>query len=414
MSGTAAPRLLLLVPTTTYRTEDFVEAARRLHVDLVVAAEKPNTMAAALPDHLLTLPVGDPALAASLMREYARTRPIDAVVPVDDATTVVGAAIGEALGLRANKPAAVSATRDKQSMRAALARAGVRQPGFVVAAIADDPQVVAAAARYPCVLKPLVLAASRGVIRADTEAQLVAAWQRISAILAEPEVQALGEGSRKILVEDFVPGAEVALEGMLTEGNLTTLAIFDKPDPLDGPFFEETIYVTPSRLPGAIQHAIADCAAEAAGALGLSDGPVHVELRINDAGPWLIELAARSIGGLCSRTLSFGTGMSLEEIILRHALGWPIASLERERPAAGVMMIPIPRGGVLERVNGLETARAVPGIEDVTISMHQGQRIVPLPEGSAYLGFIFSRAATPAEAEASLRRAHAMLSFTID
>jgi biotin carboxylase len=406
-------RLLLLVPTTTYRAEDFVDAARRLDVDLVVAAEKPNTMAAALPDHLLTLPFDDPAAAASLMREYARARPIDAVVPVDDATTVVGAAIGEALGLRANKPAAVSATRDKQSMRETLARAGVRQPAFAVFSITDDPKAVATGVSYPCVLKPLVLSASRGVIRADTAAEFADAWQRIAAILAEADVQALGQGARKILVEDFVPGFEVALEGMLTDGRLTTLAIFDKPDPLDGPFFEETIYVTPSRLPPETQQAIAGCAAQAAGALGLSDGPIHVELRINDAGPWLIELAARSIGGLCSRTLSFGTGMSLEEIILRHALGWPIASLEREHPAAGVMMIPIPRGGVLGRVNGIESARAVPGIEEVTISMHVGQHIVPLPEGGAYLGFIFSRAATPAEAEASLRRAHALLDFTI-
>jgi len=413
MSGTAAARLLLLVPTTTYRTEDFVEAARRLDVDLVVAAEKPNTMAAALPDHLLTLPFDDPAAAAALMREYARARPIDAVVPVDDATTVVGAAIGQALGLRANKPAAVSATRDKQSMREALARAGVREPAFAVFRITDDPKAIAAGASYPCVLKPLVLSASRGVIRADTAADFAAAWQRIAAILAEADVQALGQGARKILVEDFVPGVEVALEGMLTDGRLTTLAIFDKPDPLDGPFFEETIYVTPSRLPEETQRAIAGCAAQAAAALGLSDGPIHVELRINDAGSWLIELAARSIGGLCSRTLSFGTGMSLEEIIVRHALGWPIASLERERPAAGVMMIPIPRGGILGPVNGLEGARAVPGIEEVTISMHPGQRIVPLPEGGAYLGFIFSRAATPAEAEAALRQAHAALDFTI-
>jgi biotin carboxylase len=332
---------------------------------------------------------------------------------VDDATTVVGAAIGKALGLRANAPAAVRATRDKQAMREALARSGVSQPGFVVASVADDPRVVAAGARYPCVLKPLVLSASRGVIRADGAAEFVTAWQRLSAILAEAEVQALGEGARKILVEDFVPGVEVALEGMLTDGRLITLALFDKPDPLDGPFFEETIYVTPSRLPEPAQKAIADCAAEAARALGLTDGPVHVELRLNERGPWLIELAARSIGGLCSRTLSFGTGMSLEEIILRHALGWPIASLELGRPAAGVMMIPIPRGGILERVNGIEEALAVPGIEDVNISMHAGQRIVPLPEGSAYLGFIFSRAGTPAEAETSLRRAHAILNFTI-
>ncbi|HEX9408427.1 MAG TPA: ATP-grasp domain-containing protein [Methylomirabilota bacterium] len=413
MSRAAVTRLLLLVPTTTYRTEDFVEAARRLDVDLVVAAEKPNTLAAALPDHLLTLPFDDPTTAAALMEEYARTRPIAAVVPVDDATTVVGAAIGKVLGLRANAPAAVRATRDKQAMREALARVGVPQPGFAVASVADDPRVAAAGVRYPCVLKPLVLSASRGVIRADTEAEFVRAWERISAILAEPDVQALGAGARKILIEDFVPGIEVALEGMLTDGGLTALAIFDKPDPLDGPFFEETIYVTPSRLPEAVQKAIGDCAARAASALGLSDGPIHVELRTNDAGPWLIELAARSIGGLCSRTLSFGTGMSLEEIILRHALGWPIASLELGRAAAGVMMIPIPRGGVLERVDGLEAARAVPGIEDINISMHLGQHIVPLPEGSAYLGFIFSRAGTPAEAEASLRRAHAGLDFTI-
>src|SRR5262249_26395040 len=208
-------------------------------------------------------------------------------------------------------------------------------------------------------------------------------------------------------------GVEVALEGLLTEGRLSTLAIFDKPDPLDGPFFEETIYVTPSRLPGATQEALATCAAEAARALGLSDGPVHVELRINEAGPWLIELAARSIGGLCSRTPTFGTGMSLEEIIVRHALRWPVASLERAHPAAGVMMIPIPRGGILEGVTGLEAARAVPGVEDITISMHRGQRVVPLPEGSAYLGFIFSRGGSAVEAEASLRRADALLDFAI-
>ena len=210
-----------------------------------------------------------------------------------------------------------------------------------------------------------------------------------------------------------MPGIEVALEGMLTSGQLQTLALFDKPDPLDGPYFEETIYVTPSRLPEARQAAVADCAARAARALGLTDGPVHAELRINAAGPWLIELAARSIGGLCARTLRFGTGMTLEEIILRHALDWPIASLEREGPAAGVMMIPIPRGGILRGVDGLDQARAAPGIEDITISMHTGQRVVPLPEGSEYLGFIFSRAASPDEAEASLRRAHGLLRFQI-
>jgi biotin carboxylase len=409
----ARPRLLLLVPTTTYRTEDFVEAAGRLDVDLVVAAEKPNALAEAVPERLLTLPFKDPAASVRQVSDYARRYPIAAVVPVDDATTVVGAAIGQALGLRANPIAAVSATRNKLAMREAFGRAGVPQPGFAAFGVEEDPATVAMSVSYPCVLKPLVLSASRGVIRANTPAELTAAWARIAAILTLPEIRELGDGASKILVESFVPGVEVALEGMLTAGQLQTLALFDKPDPLDGPYFEETIYVTPSRLVPETQAAVADCAARAARALGLIDGPVHAELRINDTGPWLIELAARSIGGLCARTLRFGTGMTLEEIILRHALGWPIASLEREPPAAGVMMIPIPRGGILHGVDGLDQARAVPGIEDITISMHTGQRVVPLPEGSEYLGFIFSHAASPDEAEASLRRAHGLLRFQI-
>src|SRR5207249_1359036 len=259
---------------------------------------------------------------------------------------------------------------------------------------------------------------SRGVIRANDAREFVAAFRRIAAILESVEAPLPDEARQALLVEEFIPGREVALEGLLIGGTLHVLAIFDKPDPLDGPFFEETIYVTPSRLSEPAQAAVRDCTAEAAKALGLSEGPVHAELRLNrdERGrdtAIMIELAARSIGGLCSRTLSFGTGMSLEEIILRHALDWPIASLELGRSAAGVMMIPIPRGGILERVDGIEDALAVPGIEDVNISMHAGQRIVPLPEGSAYLGFIFSRAGTPAEAEASLRRAHVALNFTI-
>jgi biotin carboxylase len=411
-------RLLLLIPTTTYRTEDFMEAAGRLDVDLVVASDRPNVMAGEFPESLLTLPFDDPAAAVAEMREHAARHPLDAVVPVDDLTAVAGAAIAGALGLRANPVAAVAATRDKLRMRELLAQAGVPAPPFTSFRADDDPSAAARRVRYPCVLKPLVLSASRGVIRADDEAGFVTAFRRIAAILASPEVRELGEGAGHILVEDFVPGIEVALEGLLVDGALETLALFDKPDPLDGPFFEETIYVTPSRLPADAQAVVRDCTRRAAGALGLHDGPVHAELRLgrDDAGrdrAFMIEIAARSIGGLCSRTLSFGTGMSLEEIILRHALGMPIASLERDRRAAGVMMIPIPGAGVLEEVEGLDAARAVPLVEDVVIALHKGQEVVPLPEGARYLGFIFSRAETPAAAEAALREAHHHLRFVI-
>jgi biotin carboxylase len=410
-------RLLLLIPTTSYRTEDFVDAARALDVDLVIAADRPNVMSGEFPDHLLTLPFGDPAAAAREMRAYAARRPIDAVVPVDDATTVVASAVGQALGLRVNPLAAAQATRNKAVMRRLLARAGVPSPPFTTVGVEEDPRAVARRMAYPCVLKPLVLSASRGVIRADDEAGFVAAFERIRAILRAPDVAEMGEGTDTILVEGFIPGGEVALEGLLEAGALRTLALFDKPDPLDGPFFEETIYVTPSRLPEATQAAVADVTARAARALGLTDGAVHCELRLRrtEAGlePVVLEIAARSIGGLCGRTLRFGTGMSLEELILRRALGRPVASLERERAAAAVMMIPIPRGGVLEEVRGLDEARAVRHVEDVTISLHKGQEVVPLPEGSRYLGFIFSRAATPAEAEAALREAHRHLQLVI-
>jgi biotin carboxylase len=267
--------------------------------------------------------------------------------------------------------------------------------------------------QFPCVLKPLALSASRGVIRANNVDQFIAAFRRIVALLARDDVEVRGDAAQYLLAEEYVPGLEVALEGLLLGGTLHTLALFDKPDPLEGPFFEETIYVTPSRLPVAVQSAIERVAAAACTALGLVEGPVHAELRFNDAGPWVLEVAARSIGGLCSRTLRFGTGMTLEEIILRHALGRPIETLARERRPAGVMMIPIARGGRLQAVRGQESAQSVAGVEDVTLTAHVGQELVPLPEGWQYLGFIFARAETPDAVEAALRDAHARLKFDI-
>ena len=406
-------RLLLLLPTTTYRTQDFLDAARTLGVDVVCASEEPSTFEAHAPDHLLTLDFADPDAAAARVAELAGRQPLNAVVGVDDLTTVAAAAIAERLGLRSSAVAAVAAARDKYQMRQCLAAAGVPIPRFRRIALKDDPLLAARGVAFPCVLKPLALSASRGVIRANTVDQFIAAFRRIAALLQRGDVEVTGDAAQFLLAEEYVPGVEVALEGLLVSGTLHRLALFDKPDPLEGPFFEETIYVTPSRLPADVQDGIERAAAAACAALGLREGPVHAELRVNDAGPWVLEVAARSIGGLCSRTLRFGTGMTLEEIILRHALGWPIATLARERRPAGVMMVPIPRAGRLQAVRGTETAAAVPGVEEVTITAHVGQDLVPLPEGWQYLGFIFARADTPDAVEAALRDAHARLVFTI-
>jgi len=410
------PRLLLLLPTATYRATAFVETARRLGIELTVASELPSTFEHAQPDRLVTLDFSDPERAAEQAAEFARRHPVAGVVGVDDDGAVVAAVIAGRLGLRGNPPAAALAARDKHVQRRELARHGVPVPRFELHGLDEDANALAAGSRYPCVLKPLRLAASRGVIRADDPRGFAAAFERLTRIVEQAGC------SRSILVEDFVPGPEVALEGLVIDGRLEVLGLFDKPDPLDGPFFEETIYVTPSRLPAPAQRALIRCGEAAVAALGVREGPIHAELRYNAQGPWLIELAARPIGGRCSAVLRFqnrekgegrGGTFSLEELIIRHALGMPLPVLEREQRAAGVMMIPVPGAGVLREVRGITAARAVPLVEDVAITAHPGEALVPWPEGSRYPGFIFARGETPEAVEGALRAAHGRLKFVL-
>lgn len=393
-----------MLPTTTYRAAAFVEAARRIGVELAVASEQPSTFDAANPAGLLTLDFKNPQHAATEAYAFALKYPIDAVVGVDDDTAIVAARIADRLGLRGNPAYAVEAARDKYTQRLRLRDAGVPIPRFAHNLLTADAAILSRAIEYPCVLKPLRLSASKGVIRANNPREFVAAHERLKAIICD-----LAEG---FLIEEFIPGYEVALEGLVVNRRLHVLALFDKPDPLDGPFFEETIYVTPSTVPVGLQSAIVQCTERAVRALGITEGPVHAELRYNERGPWLIELAARPIGGRCSAVLRFGDhGISLEELILRHALGMPVPSLQRERLAAGVMMIPIPGAGTLQEVRGVAEARAVPLIEDVQITAHRGERLVPFPEGSRYPGFIFARGEAPDAVEAALRQAHRRLEF---
>ncbi len=399
------PRLLLLIPTTTYRTAEFFDAARTLGVELVVASNRDNALQGKLPSNFLTLDFDRPSEAARQTAEFAKEHPIDAVLGVDDPAIIPSVAIAEALGVRCNPLSAARATRDKYLMRCRLAEAGLPGPDFQRLARDQDPRNTAELLDYPVVLKPTDLGASRGVIRADDPTQMVAAFERIKPLLSSEQA---------ILVESFIPGIELALEGLLVDGQLQVLALFDKPDPLNGPFFEETIYLTPSRLPQPAQQMLIDCARLSAAALGLRNGPVHAELRLNDQGAWLIEVAARTIGGLCSRTLRFGTGMSLEELVLRHVLDMEIPSLAVEAQPAGVMMIPVPRPGRFRQATGLDSAEALEHIEEITITAHPGQVLQPLPEGEHYLGFIFARANHLDAVEGALRSAHRELQFEFD
>ena len=405
------PRVLLLAATTGYQTRAFATAARGLGFDLALATDRCHVLEDPWGDHAIPVRFEDPFASRDVL---AANGPFDAVVAVADRPTLVAALTAEALGIPYNSPAAVSCCRDKYLARQRFRAAGLPVPNFFRVPVSENPAKVARRAQFPCVLKPLGLSASRGVIRANDAHEFVQAFERIRAILESSDVLILREEhNRFIQVESFIEGREFALEGLVTGSRLQVLAIFDKPDPLDGPFFEETIYVTPSRENAEAQEMLIHAAGRAVEALGLTHGPVHIELRLNGESAWVLEVAARPIGGLCARALRFDRGMPLEELILRHAVGEDVSAAKLSDPASGVMMIPIPKGGVYEGVEGVEAASAVACVEEVVITAKEGQRILPLPEGASYLGFIFARGDSATQVERALREAHTALRFKI-
>jgi len=419
------PRVLLLATTTGYQTRAFGDAAERLGVDLVYATDRCHVLEDPWRDRAIPIRFVDETAAVAMIMDRTMGNPIDGVLAVGDRPTVIAARVLEALGLPGHLSDGAAAARNKLTTRERLRDAGLPIPSFFSASVSADAHELAQSVTFPAVVKPLRLSGSRGVMRADDPAGLVAAFYRLRALFQAPDIRAERiDGDDSVLIESFIEGSEYALEGVLNHGRLDVLAIFDKPDPLDGPFFEETIYVTPSAAPPEVENAITDGVRYAVQALGLYHGPIHAECRVQmwKGQPlvFVLEVAARPIGGLCARALRFSGRadstplISLEELLLHHALGESTEHWRREDAASGVMMVPIPRRGVLRGVAGIDDARQVPGIEDVRITAKTDQVLVPLPEGSSYLGFIFARAARAADVDRALRAAHEQLEFVID
>lgn len=398
------PKAVVILPTSTYRAHDFVKAAESLGIDLVVASEQPPPFD--MGDRYIRIDCTDPAAAAEVIAALGETVPIDGVIAADDQGVLVAAHASEVLGLRGNPPDAASATRDKLEMRTRLAASEIDQPRYAALGPDDDPVKIAADVGFPLVLKPLDRSASQGVIRVDHPEDLVATAERIRRIVGDDAI---------LLMESFASGSEIAIEGLITEGELEVLAVFDKPDTSSGPFFPETLFITPSRLPAATLAEGERVSAAAVRALGLVSGPVHIELRVDDQRARIIEVAARSIGGLCSRSLNFGLmGTTLESLILRNAIGRRHRHLRREPAASGVLMIPIAESGAFAGVAGEEETRAIDGITGMDFTIRPGGEIVAPPEGDRYLGFVYARAETPEEVEAALRKAIANLQVQLE
>ena len=415
VSSGMSKQILLFAPKRTYRLQDFLAAARKLDIHVILASDRCKILADMYPqENVVAVSFSHPDRTVTQIKEQIDIQSISAVLAADDAAAIPAARVAQALGLPFNRPSAIRKSRNKFMFRHAMAKAGLPSPPFHLAAIHKPPETILPQVRFPCVLKPLMLSGSQGVIRADDPDGFVHAFLRIRHLLEQPEMtQHCNRAFRYILIEDYIPGDEYAVEAILTRGQVHLLTIFDKPEPLIGPYFEETIYVTPSRLPAESRQRLQATLESACRVLGLHHGPIHAEVRINPKGIFLLEIAPRTIGGLCSRALRFASDMSLEELVLRHALGEPPADLSLQRQTSGVMMIPIPEKGVLKHVHGVEEARAVPGIVDVQITFPLNHELIPLPEGSSYLGFMFARGASPEAVVEALQAAHAKLRFDI-
>jgi biotin carboxylase len=412
-------RVLLLATTTGYQIRSFGDAAERLGVRLVFASDRCDRLDDPWWDQAIPVRFHDETGSVDAVIAGCTNAQVDGVIAVGDRPAVLAARVARALNIPGNSPEAAAASRNKMASRRAFRAAGLMTPSaFDAVPLASDPAVVAAGRGYPLVIKPLALSGSRGVMRVDSPVDFVPAFTRLQTLLRSIDVRSeRDEAHDYVLIESFVPGREFAVEGVLTHGRFQLFAIFDKPDPLDGPFFEETIYVTPSRAPEDLQRAITSEIERAVRALGLSHGPVHAECRVNAAGVFVLEVAPRPIGGLCSRAVRLEGPdgvVSLEDVLLRHAIGADVSTYRQSRRASGVMMIPIPARGVYRGVSGVEDACAIPGIDDIRITAKSDETLVPLPEGRSYLGFIFASGKDPAIAERALRDAHARLRFSIE
>ena len=414
-------RVLLVATTTGYQIRSFGEAAESIGVRLVFASDRCDQLDDPWWDQAIPVRFHEEAQSIEAVLAACADAPIDGIIAVGDRPAVLAARIAHALGLPGHPPDAAAISRNKLATREALQSAGLPTPRFLATPIDVDPASLAGRLRYPAVVKPLALAGSRGVVRVNSEEELFLAVERVRRLLSAGDVRLERDRAHgHVLIESFIPGTEYAVEGLLTDGTLQTLAVIDKPDPLDGPFFEETIYRMPSVASPAIQARIIDAVAAACAAIGLHHGPVHAECRVDASAVYVLEVAARPIGGLCSRALRFQSGgvkapgASLEEVLLRHALGEDVSFYTREAAASGVMMIPIPRRGIYRRVEGVDQARAVSGVEDIRITAKPDTTLVPLPEGKSYLGFIFARGREPAEVDRALREAHARLEFVVE
>ena len=392
-----------------------MDAATKLDLKVLVITDKSQVFSEYYPEKVITMNFEHWEEGLENIREWSERYDLKAVIGVDEESIILAAKLSESLCIEHNSLESVKLTKNKYLMRRELKKSGLKSPWFKRFSIDEKPKDIFTELRLPCVLKPTFLSASQGVLRVNSFKDFVKGFELLSDLLTEMKVKKRGGDQVKwILVEEYIPGKEVSIEGIVNEGKLKDLAIFDKPEPLEGPIFQETILITPSILDEHLEFSLLETAQIALKALGIRKGPVHIELRINDKGNYILECAARSIGGLCSKVLEFKGGMSLEELILRSALGRNVEKTQLIDKAKGVMMMPTEKRGILREIHGIKAALAVKGITDVQITIKPGEMLEPLPKGDRYLGFLFAEGKDQDTVKIALQEAWLKIKVVLD
>lgn len=378
--------------------EESLTAARQLGL-------RPTTVAVQPPEQAIE----------QALRLHEQTS-IGAVLGYEEDATLTVAHIAAALGLPAHPVAAAEAALDKPMMKQRFAAAGIPAADFIVAADEDEAVAWAEAGGYPVVVKPCRGSASQGVIRANDEHTLRQAYRRLRRIIRDHELDNGGRPPSAHLVERYLPGSELSCELLLQYGAPEVITEFGKPLPLTGPYFEESIYLTPPALGAALRREVHELSMAAAKALGFYHGPAHCEIRLTPDGPKVLEIAGRLLGGACAGSFRDRLGEDLDALLLRSALGERITlpAPADDAPTVGALMIPVPGEGRVVAVRGDDGARRVPGVRDVSLQTEPGEIVVPFPEQACYaVGFVSASGPDEAAVVGSLGQAAAQISLEL-
>ncbi len=368
-------KLLLVIPENSYKSNDFVVAAEKLGIDFLIITDS-EQVSSKFSDTVI-INKFDAELNKNNLKKL---KDVTHVLPVDHSALKFSGYLVDLLEVKGNKLESINLSMNKYESRKIFnSLLDIKVNNEIIKNIDDVNTFINK--NGTSVLKPIYGTASKSVLKINNVEKNK---EQIEKLMQDCFDQDL-------VIEEYIDGKEYALEGTIINSELKKIVIFDKPVEYKHPYFEESIYITPSELSSEAEKRVVSIVDKACKKIGLEDGPVHVEFKINENQIFIIEINPRMIGGLCSRCLSFGLfKVSLEEIILHAFMNNELKNIELLNNYVGVLMIPTPKSGKFISINK-EELENIPNISNVEITVPEGSDLLEPPYGDKYLGFAFSQ-----------------------